>query len=558
MAHLIVPAAVEGPVLVCSAGISFWGGVDPETGRVVDAHHPQHGVSLAGRVVLMPTSRGSCTGSAVLLGLALQGTAPAALVFRETEDILTLGALLAGRMFDRPVAVVRLGADGYAALAAQPRARITAERIEAGDLSLPLTPLSGGNLDLADGDRAMLDGRDGAAVRLAMETICTMAAVQGADRLTDVSRVHIDGCIYASPACLTFAEAMAGMGAKVRIPTTMNAISVDYANWRTQGVPADFGGPASRLADAYVAMGASPSFTCAPYLLDDPPQRGEDIAWAESNAVVYANSVLGARTVKHPDFLDLCIALTGRAPLSGVYLDRNRAARRVIDVTLPQGHDEAVWPLLGWLAGQRSPDRIPLITGLAHSAPTDDDLKALCAAFATTSAAPMLHVAGITPEADRPPAPGGDRVRITRDDLRDAWRALNRGGETIDLVALGSPHLSLAECRAFADAMGGGRVRDGVCAIITLGRATWAAAKSDGLLERLDAAGVQVIRDLCWCSITEPVFPPDARVLMTNSGKYAHYGPGLSGREVRFGSIAHCAAAARSGHAPKALPGWLR
>lgn len=558
IAQLVVPAMAEGAVLVCSAGISFWGGVDPETGVVVDAHHPQHGASLAGKIVLMPTSRGSCTGSAVLLGLALNGQAPAALVFREPEDILTLGALVAGEMFDRPVAVVRLGAVAYAALAEEPRARISGSVLVAGDLSVPLTPLSADDLELSTDDRAMLEGRDGAAVMLAMETICTMAAMQGARRLTAVTRVHIDGCIYASPACLTFAEAMAAMGAKVRVPTTMNAISVDYANWRAQGVPAGFGGPASRLADAYVAMGATPSFTCAPYLLDDPPVRGEDIAWAESNAVVYANSVLGARTVKHPDFLDLFIGLTGKTPLSGVYMDENRQPRRIIEVGLPEGHDESVWPMLGWLIGQQSPDRIPLVTGLEDCAATQDDLKALCAAFGATSAAPMLHVAGITPEADRAPAAVSDRVCITQDDLRQTWCDFNRGGEAVDLVALGSPHLSVSECRAFADAMAGERVGRGVSAIITLGRATGAAARAEGLVDRLEAAGVHVIQDLCWCSISEPVFPPEARVLMTNSGKYAHYGPGLSGREVRFGSLADCAAAARSGRVPKAVPGWLR
>ena len=158
-----------------------------------------------------------------------------------------------------------------------------------------------------------------------MRIICAMAAQQGAERLVDVTQGHVDGCIYASPANLTFAERMAAMGARVRVPTTMNAISVDRENWRAQGVPPSFGGPAARLADAYVRMGCRPTFTCSPYLLDGAPVAGEVVAWAESNAVVFANSVLGARTAKHPDFLDLCIALTGRAPLAGVYLDAARA-----------------------------------------------------------------------------------------------------------------------------------------------------------------------------------------------------------------------------------------
>ena len=556
-AQAIVPARAAGPVLVLSEGLSFWGGVDPATGTIIDAHHPLCGQSLAGRVVMMPTSRGSCTGSGVLLELALNGHAPAALIFREAEDILTLGALIAGRMFDRPLAVLRLPPADYAALAAQSEARITEDRLDAGALSLPLTPLERGALDLGASDIAVLEGGSGKAAQLAMEMICTMAAAQGARRLTDVSRAHIDGCIYASPANLRFARAMADMGARVCVPTTMNAISVDHANWRAQGVPPDFGLPASRLADAYVEMGARPSFTCAPYLLESAPEQGESIAWAESNAVVYANTVLAARTVKHPDFLDLCIALTGRAPLSGVYLDENRIARRVIEVDLPEGHDDALWPMLGWLAGLAAPDRIPLLTGLENAAPDTDDLKALCAAFGTTSAAPMLHVAGVTPEAGNAPTPDADRVRITRADLRSAWHEFNAGPAQVDLVAFGSPHFSLSECRRLAALIDGGRRNPDTAVIVTVGHDVLAAARAEGIAARLEAAGVQIVPDICWCSISEPVFPPSARVLMTNSGKYAHYAPGLCGRAVRFGSLAECATAARTGLAPAAPPPWL-
>jgi predicted aconitase/predicted aconitase with swiveling domain len=557
MSQLIVPAEVEGPVLVCDEGLSVWGGVDPVTGRIVDAHHPQHGASLAGQVVLMPTSRGSCTGSGVLLGLAFAGAAPAALVFREGEDILTLGALIAQRLFGHGIAVLRLSPADYDRLAQEPRAAIRGHGLRAGAFDLPLAPVDADALTLTDGDRAFLSGAHGEAARIAMDIIATMAAAQGARRLTDVTRVHIDGCIYASPAFLTFARAMADRGGRVRVPTTMNAISVDHANWRAQGVAEDFGLPASALADAYVEMGARPSFTCAPYLLDDTPARGEDIAWAESNAVIYANSVLGARTVKHADFMDLCIALTGRAAQAGVYLDANRAPRRILDVTAPDGIDDAFWPMLGWLAGQAAPDRIPLIRGVARLAPSDDDLKALCAAYGTTSAAPMLHIAGITPEADTPPAPGADTVEIGPRDFARVWAGFNAAPDRVDLVALGSPHFSAAECAAFADLMEGHHVHPEVTAIVTLGRGTLTAIAANGVEARLAAAGVTIVPDLCWCSISEPVFPPSARVLMTNSGKYAHYAPGLSNRAVRFGPLAHCAEAARTGRAPASPPGWI-
>lgn len=556
-ARSVLEGSAAGPVVAAAEALSFWGGVDPATGRVIDVHHPLHGTCLTGTILVMPTSRGSCTGSGVLLDLILGGRAPAALVFREAEDVLTLGALIAAGMFGRPLPVLRLGGDAFAALSRAASARIGPDAIEAEGLVIPVSHPAPGALELSASDRAMLDGAEGAAAAQAMRIVRAMALQQGAPRLIDVAQGHIDGCIYASPANLTFAETMADMGAKVRVPTTMNAISVDRANWRAQGVDPGFGEPAARLADAYVRMGCRPTFTCAPYLLDSAPQAGEAVAWAESNAVVFANSVLGARTAKHPDFLDLCIALTGRAPLAGVYLDANRKAARILDFALPAGIDDAFWPLVGYMAGMASPDRIPLIAGLGAAAPSRDDLKALCAAFGTTSAAPMLHVAGVTPEAEGAAAADADRIAIGAADMAASWDMLNDGPEEVELVAIGSPHASLDECRAFADALGGRRRHDGVAAIVTAGRAVIDAARAEGTLARLEESGVQVLPDLCWCSIPEPVFPVATRAVMTNSGKYAHYGPGLSGRPVRLGSLADCAAAALTGRAPRRRPHWL-
>lgn len=556
-ARSILSGTACGPIVATVEALSFWGGVDPATGRVIDVHHPLHGNCLTGGILLMPSSRGSCTGSGVLLDLALTGRAPAALVFCEAEDVLTLGALIAAEMFGKPLPVLRVSREAFVALSQAKTAQISDTAIETDGLTIPVEPSATTALDLSESDRAMLDGRDGVAVQQAMRIICAMAAQQGARSLVDVVQGHIDGCIYASPANLTFAERMVEMGAEVRVPTTMNAISVDRANWQVQDVPAAFGDPAARLADAYVRMGCRPTFTCSPYLLDSAPRAGESIAWAESNAVIFANSVLGARTAKHPDFLDLCIALTGRAPRSGVYLDEHRKARRVIDVDLPEDVDDAFWPLIGYLAGRAAPDRIPLLRGLAAGQPSRDDLKALCAAFGTTSAAPMLHLEGVTPEADGAAAEDVDHVTISRADMASAWSNLNDGPDEVELVAIGSPHASLGECRALADALAGRKRHPEVAVIVTAAHQVIAEARREGILARLEMSGVQVLPDLCWCSISEPVFPAKTRALITNSGKYAHYGPGLSGRTVRFGSLADCVTAALSGRVPARLPDWL-
>lgn len=554
-ARSILAGTASGPIIAAGEALSFWGGVDPATGKVIDVHHPLHGVTITGGILMMPSSRGSCTGSGVLLDLALTGRAPAALIFSEAEDVLTLGALIAAEMFGKSLPVLRLSHDAYGALCRAKTATISETEIVADGVTIPVSPPATSALDLTADDRAMLDGRDGVAVQLALRITAAMAAQQGATKLIDVVQGHIDGCIYASPANLTFAEKMADMGARVSVPTTMNAISVDRANWQQQGVPQDFGDPAARLADAYVRMGCRPTFTCSPYLLDSAPKTGEAIAWAESNAVIFANTVLGARTAKHPDFLDLCIALTGRAPLSGVYLDEHRKAKRIIDVDLPDAVDDAFWPIVGYLAGRVAPDRIPLLRGLAAARPTPDDLKALCAAFGTTSAAPMLHIEGVTPEADGAAAPQADTATITRADMIDVWTMFNDGPEAVELVAIGSPHASLSECRAVADALGARKRHADVTVIVTAGRDVMADAGD--IIARLRASGVQVLPDLCWCSISEPVFPTKTRALITNSGKYAHYGPGLSGRTVRFSNLADCIEAALTGRVPPRLPAWL-
>ena len=556
MAHLLVSGFANGAVLASQEGLSFWGGVDPASGVVMDAHHPLHQQCLAAKVLMLPTSRGSCTGSGVLLELIQNGHAPAALIFREAESVLTLGVLVAQHVFGLTIPVVRVSEAEFELLAQADRINITEHTIQTEGVSFPIEPTPHSELLLSDTDRAMLEGQQGLAVQLAMRLLCDVARNEGASELIDVAKVHIDGCIYAGPALLRFAQQFEQMGAKVRIPTTTNSISVDYANWRRQGLDEAFGEAAQGLADAYVNMGARATFTCAPYLLPDAPVQAENIAWAESNAVIYANTVLGARTAKHPDFLDLCIALTGRSPRTGMYLTEQRAALRIIDVPYFASVDDAFWPMLGYLAGSLAPDRIPLIRGVAHLSPNQDDLKALCGAFGTTSGAPMLHVADLTPEATNI-APQADQVAVLSEDILAVWQQFNPTKVPLELIALGSPHFSLTECRVLAKLLEGKRCLTGVVGMITLGRDVLELVKSEGLVAPIEQAGFIIYPDLCWCSISEPVFPTSTKTLMTNSGKYAHYGPGLSGRAIRFGSLAQCVEAATTGYSAETPPSWL-
>jgi predicted aconitase len=249
--------------------------------------------------------------------------------------------------------------------------------------------------------------------------------------------------------------------------------------------------------------------------------------------------------------------MTGRAPNTGVYLTQNRHPHCEVRVELPENYDDAIWPMLGWLAGAKSPNGIPVLTGLEHATPTPDDLKALCAAFGTTSAAPMLHVRGHTPEGNLPLRDDNTYFDITITDLADLWGTFNAADDHVDLIAIGSPHASLTECRKLAQLLKGRTCTPRTKTIVTVGRNTLALATKEGLVTQLEDAGVHIYPDICWCSITEPVFPTTAKVLMTNSGKYSHYAKGLTGRDVRFGSLKNCADVAVNGIAPTGLPDWL-
>ncbi|WGO96061.1 aconitase family protein [Pseudomonas viciae] len=568
----LVGGAAQGALLFADVGLSFWGGVDPASGEVIDRHHPLSGERLAGRVLAIPSGRGSCTGSSVLMELISNGHAPAALVLAEADEILTLGVLVAQVIFQRSLPVVCVGYEAFNGLRGQGFVRIEEDVLtlsgrrpndgwQGSDACQPPTPST---LDLTEQDRALLDGTHGKAAQIAMQIVLRMAEIQGATQLLNVTQAHIDGCIYTGPASLRFAEQLVQWGAKVRVPTTLNSISVDQRRWRELGVDPALGEPASALGDAYMAMGAQLSFTCAPYLLDTAPKAGEQIVWAESNAVVYANSVLGARTQKYPDFLDICIALCGRASLTGCHLDDQRKAGLIVDVPALGNVDDSFYPLLGYHIGALAGRRIPLIRGLEHAAPTLDDLKAFGAAFATTSAAPLFHIAGVTPEALDLAAVLESEVTLPLETvcvagLLASWRELNSARDNwVDVVSLGNPHFSLSEFAVLATLCAGRLKHPYVVLAITCGRAVLEQARKAGYLAAIEAFGAVLVTDTCWCMLGEPVIPPHATTLMTNSGKYAHYAPGLVGRGVHFAALADCVDAACSASTSGQPPRWLQ
>jgi cis-L-3-hydroxyproline dehydratase len=564
----LIAGQASGEVLHANTGLSFMGGVDAASGRIIDVHHPLCGQSVAGKILCLPSGRGSCSGSLVIFELLLNGHAPAALVFRHKETILTLGVLIAGELFQRGIPVLQLDEAGFAALSDARFARIDGDEIEVTEVRAEVAPgfvlpqPDPADLTLSDLDRRYLAGDFGEAARIAMQIVLQTARIEGATGLVDVEMAHLDGVFYQGPAGLKFARKLCDLGARVRVPTTMNAICVDRRQWRALGVSEHLGEATDALAEAYVEMGAKPTYTCAPYLLDPAPKPGQMIAWGESNAVVFANSVLGARTLKYPDYLDILVALTGRAPAADCYLAAGRRATIRLELPPLGDLDDLFFPLLGYHIGKIATNEIPLICGLEGRAVSHDDLKAFGAAFATTSAAPMFHMLGITPEAGTAEAVLGDAVRVARvslQDLAETWAELNIARTPdVDLVALGNPHLSLTEIAALARLCAGKRKAEGVRLMVTCGRDVHAQAREAGLIDTIRAFGGEVLNDTCWCFIGEPVVPKAVRTIATNSGKYAHYGPPATGKAFHFASLSRCVDAASTGRIDTALPGWCR
>ncbi|MCC6674006.1 MAG: aconitase X catalytic domain-containing protein, partial [Thermomicrobiales bacterium] len=256
-------------------------------------------------------------------------------------------------------------------------------------------------LQLTDEERGMIDGEAGPAAALAMRILARMAPLYGADRFIEVTRAHIDGIVYEGNAGLAFAERLADLGGQVRVPTSLNVMSMDRTNWRELGQDEQFASNARRLGFAYVRMGATPTFTCAPYQTDVAPVFGEQIAWSESNAVAYANSVIGARSNRYGDYLDISCALAGRVPAAGLHLTEHRRGThlfRLEGVSERLQSRDDFYPVLGYLLGQSVTNGVPVVDGLMVR-PTSDQSKALAAAAASSGAIALFHLVGITPEA---------------------------------------------------------------------------------------------------------------------------------------------------------------
>lgn len=396
-------------------------------------------------------------------------------------------------------------------------------------------------------DRSRLNGDLGEGVAFAMGLVVKLAEVSGAPSLIDISGAHIDGCLYHGESGIDYVEHLVDGGAEVAVPTTLNVSSLDLLHpdlYRGSGETAV---AARRLMDLHVALGCEPTWTCAPYQLPARPGRGEQIAWGESNAIVFANSVLGARTNRYGDFADLACAVTGRAPFSGFHTDEGRVATVIVDLDIDERwlDHELIFPLLGHWIGLNCGNGIPVITGLDDRV-GEDDLKALGAAAASSGATAMFHALGVTPEAATlDEATRGRELqvsKVTLPDLVAIRESLGFARSRLGAVSVGTPHMSVAEITRLAEMVVGAAAA--VPFYVNTSRSVYREV-GPGVISALESFGVTVVTDTC--TYITPILGDVDGAVMTNSAKWAYYAPGNLGVDVAFGSLAECVESAAAG-----------
>jgi predicted aconitase len=382
-------------------------------------------------------------------------------------------------------------------------------------------------MELSRTEQEMLEGRQGISTRKAMEILVALGTIYAAERMIPVSSVQIAGVSYENlgEAGLEFLSEMAENGGWVRVLTTLNPAGMDIENWQRLGISPDFAEKQERVIDAFARMGAITTCTCTPYLSGNLPHYGEHIAWAESSAVCFANSVIGARSNREGGPSALAAALTGCTPAYGMHRSKERQPEITLAVEARLEAENGasrthLFGALGKAAGERlaaSGKRpVPYLRGIPSA--SLEELKSFCASIATYAGTALFHMEGITPEAAQVKAPS-DALLIGQADLEAALESLSDAdaGE-VDFVSLGCPHLSLGEIARLAQLLEGKKVVKEFW--ITTARPTRLVADRMGYTERIEASGAKFAVDTC--CVVAPI-KGRFRALATDSAKACYY-----------------------------------
>ena len=385
-------------------------------------------------------------------------------------------------------------------------------------------------------EQDMLDGKFGKAAKKSMEILTTLGEIFEAEDMIDVFGVQIAGVSYANlgEAGLEFLTEMAEDG-KVKVLTTLNPAGMDRENWQVLGIDEEFAINQNRAIDAFAKMGIITTCSCTPYLIGNAPHYGQHIAWAESSAVCYSNSVIGARTNREGGPSALAAALTGRTPNYGYHLDKNRHGQVLVSVNAPvKGTDE--FGVLGKIIGDKLVKlgkKIPYITGISKA--TVEELKSFCASVATYGGTALFHMEGITPEYNNYPKPSDVGFEINQNELESARAELIDEDIEIDFVSVGCPHASIHEIANLAKFLEGKEVKKEFW--ITTARPTKKQADEAGYTKIIEDAGAKFAADTC--CVVAPI-KGRFKGIMVDSAKACYYGRAKNKFKVKIGSVEQC------------------
>lgn len=383
---------------------------------------------------------------------------------------------------------------------------------------------------------------------MAFDILKKTAKVLGTNELVSITSSHTDSCLYFGESGLLFAKKLYNLGARVQVPTTTNVGSLDLLHPELVLSDERTKKKSKELLDYYLGFGCEPIYTCAPYQVSNRPAQGDLCAWGESNAIAFINSVLGAKTNRCGDFIDICCALTGYAPYYGLLKDENRAPTIAISLKNISGKIQSqkiFYPLLGALVGRLAQNQIPII--INHQISNNEDgFKALGAAAASTGAVGLFHLQGITPESSLFSNLNSLRtVEVTKDMLNAEWSYLGNGkeGEKVDCIALGSPHFSFEEFMELFALLPMQQFK--IPFYVCTSRFVHQMLEDEGFLEKIINSGITIIQDTC--VVVTPILKEVKGVLMTNSGKFANYSLPNTGYRSVFGSLSDCVQSAMEG-----------
>ena len=408
---------------------------------------------------------------------------------------------------------------------------------------------------LTDEEQKMLNGEMGESVKKAMEILVALGESFGAKRMVKVKSTHMAGSsvVVAGDAGTKFVEDIQKKGGKFVTNVTTNPTAIDPDQWQEIGIDEEDFKLQTRLTNAYAKMGANTCNTCIPYLVGNLPRFGEHLAWGESSAVVFANSVCGARTNREGGPSALAAALTGRVPEYGFHLKENRYGKLQVDIQT-ELRDMTDYGTLGYFVGKIANQDTPVFTGMPEN-PSLDELKALSAGLAALGAVSMFHAVGITPEAATlEEAFGGknpEKVIVFGDEeKKQAEAELNKEpSDLVDWVLIGCPNASVEEIAGVANALEGKKVHPNVTLWVTTAGSMYAMAERNGYIKTIEEAGGIIVRETCpFLARSRTIAPKKGfKTLTTNSAKMAYYAPGQFGLPAHYGNLERVMQAAISG-----------